>query len=101
MGEAVGKRAGAGVNAGIKLWAFWEFWTLTKSRAILKPALAILIAAGACGTVGGCGKKGPLDPPLSAKIEGEAKSAESADPGKNSAAPKKEHEGFVLDGLLR
>lgn len=74
---------------------------MTEARAVLKPAILAMIAVFASGALVGCGKKGPLDPPLSAKIEGEAKSAESADPGKNSAAPKKEHEGFVLDGLLR
>jgi predicted small lipoprotein YifL len=49
----------------------------------------------------GCGVKGPLEPPPSAKVAGEAKSPEAHDPGSNSDAPKKPHEGFFLDPLLR
>jgi predicted small lipoprotein YifL len=49
----------------------------------------------------GCGVKGPLEPPPGAKAKGEAKSPEAADPGKNSDAPPKPHEPFVLDPLLR
>jgi predicted small lipoprotein YifL len=49
----------------------------------------------------GCGVKGPLEPPPDAKVTGEAKSPEAQDPGSNSDAPKKPHEGFVLDPLLR
>jgi predicted small lipoprotein YifL len=49
-----------------------------------------------------CGSRGPLKPPSAVDGSGEAsKSAESADPGSNSAAPKKAHEPFILDGLLR
>ena len=61
-------------------------------------AAAILIAAM---SVSACGVKGPLDPPNQAKAEGDAKSAEAADPGGNSAAKPKPHEGFILDPLLR
>ncbi len=48
-----------------------------------------------------CGVRGALDPPPKAKAEGTAKSAEAADPGPDSAAPRKPHEGFILDPLLR
>jgi predicted small lipoprotein YifL len=57
--------------------------------------LAVALLVGACGT------RGPLHAPAEAKAEGEAKSAEAGDPGSNSAAPKKPHEPFILDGLLR
>lgn len=63
-----------------------------------------LLATGALvalTALAGCGVKGPLDPPAQAKAEGEAKSAEAAAAGQNSAAPPKPHEPFVLDGLLR
>lgn len=64
-----------------------------------------LIAAALIGAAGlgfaGCGVKGPLEAPPEAKVAGEAKSPEAADPGPNSAAPQKPHEGFVLDPLLR
>jgi predicted small lipoprotein YifL len=49
----------------------------------------------------GCGVKGPLEPPPEAKVAGDAKSPNAHDPGSNSDAPKKPHEGFVLDPLLR
>jgi predicted small lipoprotein YifL len=49
----------------------------------------------------GCGVKGPLEPPPGAKAKGEAKSADAADAGKNSDAPPKPHESFLLDPLLR
>ena len=63
------------------------------------------IAVALIGVAGlgfaGCGVKGPLEPPPGAKASGEAKSADAADPGTNSDAPKKPHEPFVLDPLLR
>lgn len=62
-------------------------------------ALALIGAVGA--GVGGCGVKGPLEPPPEAKATGQAKSADAADPGKNSDAPPKPHESFLLDPLLR
>lgn len=61
--------------------------------------LTLLSVAGLI--VVGCGVKGPLEPPASAKAAGDAKSPEAADPGKNSDAPKKPHEPFILDPLLR
>jgi predicted small lipoprotein YifL len=64
-----------------------------------------LITVALLGAVGlgfaGCGVKGPLEPPPGAKLTGEAKSPEAQDPGSNSDAPKKPHEGFILDPLLR
>jgi predicted small lipoprotein YifL len=62
-------------------------------------AVTLLSVAGA--GVAGCGVKGPLEPPPGAKAAGTAKSAEAADPGKNSDAPPKPHESFLLDPLLR
>jgi predicted small lipoprotein YifL len=64
--------------------------------------LAIVALLGVAGTgIAGCGVKGPLEPPPGAKAAGEAKSADAADPGKNSDAPPKPHENFILDPLLR
>lgn len=60
----------------------------------------VLLGAVAAG-LAGCGVKGPLEPPPGAKASGEAKSADAADPGKNSDAPPKPHENFILDPLLR
>lgn len=46
----------------------------------------------------GCGVKGPLEPPASAKVEGTAPTG-AGTPG---TAPKKgKHRPFILDGLLR
>lgn len=63
----------------------------------------IILIAGGCAllAIGGCGVRGALEAPASAKAKGTAKSAESGDPGENSAAGKKQHEPFVLDGLIR
>ena len=64
-----------------------------------------LIVVALFGAVGlgfaGCGVKGPLEPPPDAKLSGQARSPDAQDPGSNSDAPKKPHEGFVLDPLLR
>ena len=67
----------------------------------LKTALAVAALAVAGAAVSACGVRGPLEAPAQAKVEGEAKSAESAAAGENSAAKPKPHEPFVLDGLLR
>ena len=61
-------------------------------------AAAILLVAV---LVGACGTRGALEAPAEAKAEGEAKSAQAADPGTNSAAKPKPHEPFILDPLLR
>lgn len=63
-------------------------------------AIVMLIGVATMGFAG-CGVKGPLEPPPEAKATGQAKSAEAADPGKNSDAPPKPHESFILDPLLR
>lgn len=67
----------------------------------LKAMLAALVAAGLCLGLGGCGVRGSLDPPPSAKAAGTAKSAEASGTQPESAAPPKPHEGFILDPLLR
>lgn len=60
---------------------------------------AILVIAAV--SVGACGRRGSLDPPVEARADGTAKSAEAATPGKDSAAGEKPHEPFILDGLIR
>ncbi len=70
---------------------------LRSSKALMIVALLGAAAAG----LAGCGVKGPLEPPPGAKAAGEAKSADAADPGKNSDAPPKPHDSFILDPLLR
>lgn len=67
----------------------------------VKPLFAVAVVAFAAASLAACGKRGPLEPPAIAKAEGDAKSAEAQAPGENSSAPKKPHEPFVLDGLLR
>ncbi len=66
-----------------------------------KSWIAVALVGAACIGFTGCGVKGPLEPPPGAKASGEAKSADAADPGKNSDAPAKPHESFLLDPLLR
>jgi predicted small lipoprotein YifL len=67
-----------------------------------KPFVTAATVVMAALLVSACGTRGPLKPPSAADAGGEpTKSAESADPGSNSAAPKKAHEPFILDGLLR
>jgi predicted small lipoprotein YifL len=60
-----------------------------------------LVIAGLCLGLGACGVRGSLDPPPSAKAAGTAKSAQAAGTQPDSAAPPKEHEGLILDPLLR
>ena len=56
-------------------------------------AMALLVA--------GCGIKGSLDAPPGAKAAGTATSPAAKGTGKDSAAPKKKHRPFILDGMLR
>ncbi len=67
------------------------------TKSLVTVALLSVAAAGFAG----CGVKGPLEPPPGAKASGTAKSADAVDPGKNSDAPPKPHESFLLDPLLR
>jgi predicted small lipoprotein YifL len=60
-----------------------------------------LVMAALGLSLSACGVRGSLDPPPDAKATGTAKSAEARDPGPNSEAPRKKHEGFILDPLLR
>ncbi len=77
--------------------------TLRTAPALIRPLITAAVLAVAAAGLSACGVKGPLEPPggSAAVASGEAKSAESADPGSNSAAPKKPHEPFILDPLLR
>jgi predicted small lipoprotein YifL len=66
-----------------------------------KSWVAVALVGAACAGFAGCGVKGPLEPPPAAKAAGDAKLPDARDPGKNSDAPPKPHESFVLDPLLR
>lgn len=72
---------------------------------INRPSTARIVACAivliAAVSTGACGRRGSLDPPMEAKADGTAKSAEAATPGKDSAAGEKPHEPFILDGLIR
>lgn len=70
-------------------------------RLVSKPWFAILAVAVATAGLSACGVKGALQPPPEATVAGDAKSAESADPGATSVVKPKPHEGFILDPLLR
>jgi len=106
MVEAVGKGPGEGLE--LADWACpprgpLSFGVFARMAAPLRTKLWIAVALVSVAGFGfaGCGIKGPLEPPPGAKAAGQAKSAEAADPGQNSDAPKKPHEPFVLDPLLR
>jgi len=60
----------------------------------------VLILALLGALLSGCGVRGSLKAPPVAQADGTATSAEEGDPGENSAAPKKVHRPFILDGLL-
>jgi predicted small lipoprotein YifL len=64
-------------------------------------ASRIALTAVAAVLVAGCGVRGSLEAPADARAQGTATSAESADAGANSAAAKKPHRDFILDGLVR
>jgi len=70
---------------------------LPRTKSLIALALFCVLGLGFAG----CGVKGPLEPPPGAKIAGDAKSPDAHDPGSNSDAPKKPHEGFLLDPLLQ
>ncbi len=61
----------------------------------------LIIVAALCMALAGCGIRGSLEAPPEAKATGTAVSPEAHDAGKDSAAKKKQHRPFVLDGLLR
>ena len=67
----------------------------------LTPWIAAFAVAFAAAGLGACGVRGALQPPPEAKADGQAKSADSADAGENTAAKPKPHENFILDPLLR
>jgi len=60
-----------------------------------------LVMAALGLSLSACGVRGPLEPPPAAEATGTARSAEAHDPGPDSEAPRKKHEGFILDPLLR
>jgi predicted small lipoprotein YifL len=66
-----------------------------------KSWIAVALVGAACIGFTGCGVKGPLEPPPAAKAAGDVRSADAADPGKNSDAPPQPHDSFLLDPLLR
>lgn len=66
-----------------------------------KSWIAVALVGAACASFGGCGVKGPVEPPPAAKAAGDAKSPNAQAAGQNSDAPPKPHESFILDPLLR
>lgn len=79
---------------------------LTPKRMAQAPVIArCFVIAGLClglgAALGACGVRGSLDPPPQAEAAGTAKSAEASGTQEGSAAPRKPHEGFILDPLLR
>jgi predicted small lipoprotein YifL len=77
-----------------------EFGMAAPLRSLKTLVIVALVGVAGAG-LAGCGVKGPLEPPPGAKATGQNKSAEAVDPGKNSDAPPKPHESFLLDPLLR
>lgn len=71
------------------------------ARGLCAGAMVAALSLGLGLGLGACGVRGSLDPPPEAKVDGTAKSAESAGTQPGSAAPPKPHEGFILDPLLR
>ncbi len=69
--------------------------------SILRGVCMGLVMAALGLSLSACGVRGALEPPAKAKATGTARSAEAQDPGPNSEAPRKKHEGFILDPLLR
>ena len=58
-------------------------------------ASAVVVLVASVVALGGCGRKGPLEPPPGAPTEKVAKPD-----GKTEERPVKPHRPFVLDGLL-
>ncbi len=87
--------AGTSCRAG----ADWDEVMPTLRKPLITAAVLAFAAAG----LSACGVKGPLEPPggQAATASGEVRSPEAADAGPNSAAPKKKHDSFILDPLLR
>lgn len=86
IGEALGNKAERQMRDSVNMLSAFR-------KGLLLAAISLAVA--------GCGIRGSLDAPAEAKAAGTATSPESQDPGKNSAAPEKEHRPFILDGLLR
>jgi predicted small lipoprotein YifL len=60
---------------------------------------AVLLLTGLA--LAGCGVRGPLEAPPSAKAEHEKAATAESGQGKPEGATKKAHKPFVLDGLIR
>ncbi|HET6388334.1 LPS translocon maturation chaperone LptM [Hyphomicrobium sp.] len=66
-----------------------------------KSWIALALAGAVCAGFGGCGVRGPLEPPPAAKAAGDVRAPEERAAGSNSDAAPKPHEPFILDPLLR
>jgi predicted small lipoprotein YifL len=60
---------------------------------------ATLVLAGL--VLAGCGVRGPLETPPSAKAENAAVASSESGQGKPEGAAPKAHKPFILDGLIR
>ena len=61
--------------------------------------LALIVSTGVAVAVAGCGVRGSLETPPSAKADKHADA--NSGQGKPEGGTGKPHRGFVLDGLLR
>ena len=68
---------------------------------MLKRCHIALFASLAALALAGCGVRGPLEAPPSAKAENAAVASAQSGQGKPEEAAPKAHKPFILDGLIR
>jgi predicted small lipoprotein YifL len=72
---------------------------VTLTRPILR--VALLAAVAATLVLGGCGRKGPLDPPPAASLAGDGAAPNSGTAAKNETAAKSEKAPPIMDSKGR
>lgn len=68
---------------------------------MLKRTQIVVFVSLAALALAGCGVRGPLEAPASAKAENAAVASAESGQGKPEGAAPKAHKPFVLDGLIR
>jgi predicted small lipoprotein YifL len=83
-------------------WCLAEARIGLKIRKLMLSRMYIVATVSIAGlALAGCGVRGPLESPASAKAENAATARADSGQGKPEGAAAKPHKPFVLDGLIR
>lgn len=68
---------------------------------MLKRSKIVVVISLTAFALAGCGVRGPLEPPPSAKAENATTATAESGQGKPAGSTDKAHKPFILDGLIR